>query len=70
MVDTVTAAPPTHALDRRGDRPGWSGHPAGCHDRDQEVLRDYQSVLGPEATIAGPAAVDIRSGELSDEAVD
>jgi integrase len=37
---------------------------------DQEVLRDYQSVLGPEATIAGPAAVDIRSRVLSDEAVD
>lgn len=37
---------------------------------DQEVLRDYQSVLGSEATIAGPDAVDIRSGVLSDDALD
>lgn len=37
---------------------------------DQEVLRDYKSVLAPEATIAGPAAMDVKSGTLSDEAVD
>jgi hypothetical protein len=29
---------------------------------DPEVLRDYQSVLGPGATLAGPAAETLRSG--------
>ena len=29
---------------------------------DPEVLRDYQSVLGPGATLAGPAAEALRSG--------
>ncbi|HEY6406316.1 MAG TPA: site-specific integrase [Ktedonobacteraceae bacterium] len=37
---------------------------------DQEVLKDYQAVLGPGAVIAGPAAEVLRSGELSTEAVD
>jgi hypothetical protein len=37
---------------------------------DKEVLGDYQSVLGPGAIIAGPAAMDIKSGTLPDEAVD
>jgi integrase len=37
---------------------------------DQEVLKDYQAVLGPGAVIAGPAAEALRSGELSTEAVD
>jgi Phage integrase family len=32
---------------------------------DPEVLKDYQAVLGPGATIAGPAAVALRSGQLS-----
>jgi integrase len=36
---------------------------------DQEVLRDYKSVLAPGAVIAGPAAMDIKSGTLPDEAV-
>lgn len=36
---------------------------------DQEVLRDYKSVLAPGAIIAGPAALDLKSGELPDEAV-
>jgi len=36
---------------------------------DQAVLRDYQAVLGPGVTIAGPCAETIRSGDLSDEAV-
>jgi len=36
---------------------------------DHEVLRDYQSVLAPGAVIAGPAAVDLKSGVLPDEAV-
>lgn len=36
---------------------------------DQEVLRDYKSVLAPGAVIAGPAAVDLKSGVLADEAV-
>ncbi len=37
---------------------------------DQEVLKDYQAVLGPGATIAGPAAEALRSGELSASAID
>lgn len=37
---------------------------------DQEVLKDYQAVLGPGATIAGPAAEALRSGDLGAEAVD
>ena len=36
---------------------------------DQEVLRDYKSVLAPGAVIAGPAALDLKSGVLPDEAV-
>lgn len=37
---------------------------------DKEVLKDYQGVLGPGATIAGPSAEALRSGELGAEAVD
>ncbi|WP_225840440.1 site-specific integrase [Streptomyces sp. NK08204] len=37
---------------------------------DQEVLRDYQAVLGPGATIAGLAADELRSGTLPDASVD
>jgi integrase len=37
---------------------------------DREVLRDYQSVLGPGAVLAGPSAEILRSGGLSAEAVD
>ncbi len=37
---------------------------------DQEVLKDYQAVLGPGAIVAGPAAEALRSGELGAEAVD
>jgi Phage integrase family len=37
---------------------------------DAEVLRDYQSVLGPGASIAGPGAEAIRAGSLSNSAVD
>ncbi|MEU0563948.1 site-specific integrase [Nonomuraea sp. NPDC005983] len=36
---------------------------------DQEVLRDYKSVLAPGAVIAGPAALDVKSGVLPEEAV-
>jgi hypothetical protein len=36
---------------------------------DQEVLRDYRAVLAPGAVIAGPAALDLKSGVLPDEAV-
>jgi site-specific recombinase XerC len=31
---------------------------------DPEVLRDYQAVLGPGATIAGPCAAALKAGEL------
>jgi integrase len=31
---------------------------------DREVLKDYQAILGPGATIAGPLAETLRSGEL------
>ncbi len=37
---------------------------------DQEVLKDYQAVLGPGATIAGPCAGTLRAGTLSEAAVD
>ncbi|MFJ9903585.1 tyrosine-type recombinase/integrase [Streptomyces sp. NPDC101152] len=37
---------------------------------DQELLRDYQAVLGPDATIAGPAADELRNGTLPDTSVD
>ncbi len=37
---------------------------------DREVLRDYKSVLGPDAVIAGPAAEELKSGTLPTEAVD
>jgi integrase len=37
---------------------------------DREVLRDYQAVLGPGATIAGPAAEELKSGALPEAAVD
>ncbi len=37
---------------------------------DAEVLRDYQSVLAPGATLAGPQAAAIRQGAISQEALD
>lgn len=37
---------------------------------DQEVLRDYKMVLAPGATIASPAADELKSGSLPAEAVD
>jgi len=37
---------------------------------DREVLRDYQAVLGPGATLASPAAEELRTGALSTSAVD
>jgi integrase len=37
---------------------------------DREVLKDYQAVLGPGATIAGPFAETLRSGELPAASVD
>ncbi|MGX4694506.1 tyrosine-type recombinase/integrase [Streptomyces sp. JNUCC 63] len=37
---------------------------------DQEVLRDYKAVLEPGANIAGPAAAELKSGALAEEAVD
>lgn len=37
---------------------------------DQEVLRDYQAVLAPGATIAGPAAQELRNGTLPDASID
>jgi len=36
-----------------------------AHISDREVLRDYQAVLGPGATIAGPYAETLRTGGLS-----
>jgi integrase len=36
---------------------------------DPEVLRDYQAVLAPGARIAGPFAEALRSGPLSDDAL-
>jgi integrase len=37
---------------------------------DPEVLRDYKAVLGPGAVVAGPGAEAVRSGALSDGALD
>lgn len=37
---------------------------------DQQVLLDYQAVLGPGATIAGPAAQELRNGALPDASID
>ena len=37
---------------------------------DREVLKDYLAVLGPGATIAGPFAETLRSGELPASSVD
>lgn len=37
---------------------------------DEAVKEDYEKVLGPGATIAGPIAETLRAGELSDSAVD
>lgn len=37
---------------------------------DQEVLKDYQAVLGPGAMLAGPCAETLRAGTLSEAAVD
>lgn len=37
---------------------------------DQEVLRDYRAVLGPGATIPGPAAAELRTGALPDTSID
>ncbi len=37
---------------------------------DQQVLLDYQAVLGPGATIAGPAAQELRNGTLPDASID
>ena len=37
---------------------------------DREVLRDYQAVLGPGTTIAGPLAAQLRAGALPASAVD
>jgi len=37
---------------------------------DKEVLKDYQAVLGPGATLAGPFAEALRSGGLSASAIE
>ena len=37
---------------------------------NQEVLKDYQAVLGPGATIAGPCAETLRAGTLLPSAID
>ncbi len=41
-----------------------------AHISDREVLRDYQAVLGPAATIAGPYAETLRMGGLSADEMD
>jgi len=41
-----------------------------AHISDQTVLKEYQSVLGPGAMIAGPAAEALRSGDLPQPMVD
>jgi integrase len=41
-----------------------------AHVSDPSVLDDYQAVLAPQATIAGPSASAVRNRELSSETVD
>ncbi len=41
-----------------------------AHISDQTVLADYQAVLAPGATLAGPCAAALRAGELPAAAVD
>ena len=41
-----------------------------AHISDQTILADYQAVLAPGATIAGPCAAALRAGELPAAAVD
>ncbi len=41
-----------------------------AHISDREVLRDYQAVLGPGATLAGPYAETLRMGGLSADEMD
>jgi integrase len=41
-----------------------------AHISDQEVLRDYQAVLGSGATLAGPYAETLRTGGLSTDEMD
>jgi hypothetical protein len=41
-----------------------------AHVSDPAVLDDYRSVLGDEATIAGPSATAVRNRELGPETVD
>jgi hypothetical protein len=36
---------------------------------DEEVRQDYQSVLGPDALIAGPGAKLVQSGELAESEI-
>jgi integrase len=40
------------------------------HISDREVLKDYQAVLGPGATIAGPYAEAVLAGELPTSAIE
>jgi integrase len=41
-----------------------------AHISDKEVLHDYQAVLGPGASIAGPYAESLREGRLSQQDLD
>lgn len=41
-----------------------------AHISDKEVLHDYQTVLGPGASIAGPYAESLRQGRLSQQELD
>jgi len=36
---------------------------------DEDVRRDYQNVLGPDALIAGPGATMVQSGELAESEI-
>ncbi len=36
---------------------------------DEDVRQDYQAILGPGATIAGPGAQLVRSGELAESEI-
>ncbi len=36
---------------------------------DEDVRQDYQTVLGPNAVLAGPGAQLVRSGELAESEI-
>ncbi|WP_406492773.1 hypothetical protein OG936_04890 [Streptomyces sp. NBC_00846] len=56
---------------RRRPAAGWARHVDDLHAHlGPTVLADYQAVLQPGTTIAGPLADTLRSGQLDQDALD